>query len=210
MSVAGRRWYEIWQQAVCAGCCCTRHVLQTLCKYYEKLLCCKSDLSFFLSLSQPHSFVCLYLLVWCSVSADKCTLKLFPLVLHSFAGKLQPDRYVQLASWHNCLPCTFCWRGYSVLPSWKQSGCEEVLDRVSREEKGSGKPIWIKRMWHKASGAGVCELPRCRGENSEEGTSCWWMTSLIELLMTGVLSRERVFHLMGFLSAPGMGDSYRY
>lgn len=36
------------------------------------------------------------------------------------------------------------------------------------------------------------------------------MTSLIELLMTGVFSRERVYHLMGFLSAPGMGDSYRY
>lgn len=82
-------------------------MLQTLCKYYEKLLCCKSDLSVFLSLPQPHSLVCLHLLVWCNTFADKCTLKLFPLVLHSFAGKLQPDRYVQLASWHNCLPCNF-------------------------------------------------------------------------------------------------------
>lgn len=80
-------------------------VLQILCKYYKKLSCGKSDLPVFLSLPQHHSFVCLYLLVWCNMSADKCALKLFP--LHSFAGKLQADRYVQLASWHNCLPCTF-------------------------------------------------------------------------------------------------------
>lgn len=146
-------------------------VLQILCKYYKKLLCGRSDLPVFLSLPQHRSFVCLYLLVWCNMSADKCTLKLFPLVLHSFAGKLQTDRLVQLTSWHNCLPCTFFWRGYSVLPSRKQSGCKEALERVSREEKSSGEAISVKRMWHKASGAGACELPRCKGENKEEGTS---------------------------------------
>lgn len=182
-------------------------VLQARCKYYKQLLCYKSGLPVFLSLPRPRSFVCL--LVWCNMSADKRTLKFFPLVLHSFAGKLQPDRYVQLTSWHNCLPCTFCWGVYSLLPSWKQSGCEEALGRVSREEKSSGEHISAKRTWHKASGAGACVFPRCKGENNGEGTSCCWMTSLIELLMTGTL-RERVFHLMGFLSDLGMGDSYRY
>lgn len=34
-------------------------VLQTLCKYYEKLLCCKSDLSIFLPQPSPASLICL-------------------------------------------------------------------------------------------------------------------------------------------------------
>lgn len=172
-----------------------------LCKYYGKLLCFKLELPVCFSSSASCNLVRLCLFVWCT-SADERTLKLFPFVLYSFAGKPESDRYIQLVSVCNCLHCAFCcpaessqetkrhWRG-----TWGGAG-----SKTTSEPRG-----WVVR---------PLVLLRCRGEIDDEGT-CWLMNDFVntpanDLALIRSWGGCLMFNLMGFLSALGMGDGHRY
>lgn len=187
-----------------------------LCKYYEKLLCCKSDLPACFS-SHPHSSVCLF--VWRCVSADEHTLKLFPFLLCKKAVVSRWGMWGQHTGPPLCL--------LKMLPTASQLRVARTRGGTGKGRQGqegmSGKLIWTERIWCEASWAGTREPQRYRGGNDEAG-ACWLMNDCWrDLLSVNTAANDTircwralegyvwcVCTLVGFLSALGMGDGYRH